>query len=134
MNSKKTPTRIKTFISLILSLLVVTFVTPKIFVGETTAFNPRFIAMLKNMPQSTLAYIRYPLDRETRENVIETSQIQTTEAKPDLQYNPIAAGVYAAQEPETGETIVKIDAGTELEVKTIKTDDGREIKIYVPIR
>lgn len=134
MNSKKTPTRIKIFVSLIFSLLVVTFITPRIFVGETTAFNPRFIAQLKTMPQTTLAFIRHPLDKETRDNVIETSQIQNAEVKSNIEYRPIASGIYAAEDPESGETIVKIDAGTELEVKVIKTDDGREIKVYVPIR
>ncbi len=134
MNSKKTLTRIKIFISLFASLLIVTFITPNMFIGETTAWNPGFLAQIKVIPYSIYAYIRYPVDANVRNNVIETSGMQTVNSKEKLEYSPVTNGVYAAQDPESGETIVKIDAGTELEVKTIKADDGKEIKVYVPIR
>lgn len=134
MNSKKTTTRIKIFFSLIASLLFVTYISPQMFVGNTTAFNPGFIARIKVIPYTALAYIRHPLNTEERANIIETSGVQTVNSDTDLNYTPISTGVYAAQHPTTGETIVKIDAGTEVEVKTIKTTDGREIKVYVPIR
>ncbi len=134
MNSKKTPTRIKIFISLIASLALVTFVTPKVFIADSTQINPGFLVQLKIIPYTAYAYLRYPVNAEQRTSLIDTAGIQTVKSEEDIEYRPIAGGIYAAENPETGETVVKIEAGTELEVKTIKTDDGSEIKVYVPIR
>lgn len=134
MNNKKTSTRIKVFLSLIASLAIVTYITPKAFLADSPKFNPGFLVQLKIIPYTTYAYIRYPTNEEERNNFIGTAGIQTVTAEQNTEYRPVSNGIYAAQNPETGETIVKIDAGTELEIKTIKTDDGGEIKVYVPIR
>lgn len=134
MNRKKTKTRIKIFVSLIASLAVVMYSTPKVFLADSPDLNPGFLAQLKIIPYTTYAYMRYPMNEEARNSLIGTAGMQTVTVDNSVEYRPVANGVYAAQDPETGETIVKLEGGTELEVKTIKTDNGGEIKVYVPIR
>ena len=134
INKKRTPNRIKMLVSLVFAFLFVTFLTPRIFINDTTALNPSFLASIKRIPYSALAYIQNPFSKEERTNTIESSQIQQVEPSSDIQYTPLSKGVYAAEDPKSGSTVVKIEAGTEVEVYSITTNDGRELKVYVPLK
>ena len=130
-HSKKTQLRAKIFIGIFISFFLVKYFSPQIFIANTPQVNPNFVANILASPSTILAYIRSPFDPETRNNVIETAKMPKANPPPGLQYQPIANGVYAAEDPQTNLRYVKIDKGTKLEIRYITLDDGSTAKVYV---
>lgn len=120
-------------VAMAFAFVVVWVGSPRVFVANTPQVNSNFIAFFRYLPQRVYAMIQYPTDSEKQKSLIETAQIEQRNGG-DLEYRPVISGVSAAEDPNTKETIVKIDAGTKLEVSTVTLDDGRQVKIYTPVQ
>jgi len=136
INNLKTARRIKIVLTIIASFFLVSTTTPHIFVSNSPYVKDSFLVWLRLTPQRMYAYMRHPLDEEERIETIENAELQfaSYEEKEELNYTPIADGVYAAEDPETEERFIKIVEGTTVEVRTVIFSDGREIKVYIPIK
>lgn len=117
-----------------ISLGVTTTVSPRLFIADSPQVNTQFIADLQNIPSDTLAFIRNigasPAEREIAE--LERKSIPGTPV--DAEFQSIAPGVQAAESAQEGESYIKVDAGTKLEVRTVTLDDGRRVKVYIPVQ
>ncbi|OGK13912.1 hypothetical protein A3A93_06040 [Candidatus Roizmanbacteria bacterium RIFCSPLOWO2_01_FULL_38_12] len=134
MRNKKLLFRLKILSSLILSFLIVNFVAPQIFVRDTSAMKPKVQAVLKIVPYTMYAYIRYPFDSQARDKAIELAFMQQLPLNKDLSYRQISKGVYAAEDETTEMVHVKVESRTQLEAKTITLNNGQTLKIFVPIK
>lgn len=136
VNKLKTIRRVKIFFTIIASFVIVSTITPHVFVANSPVVKPSFLVWLKLTPQRMYAYLRYPLDNQARTESIENAALDaaTIKEKEELEYTPINEGVYAAEDPETNERYIKIDKGTTVEVHHVRLSDGREVKVYVPVK
>jgi hypothetical protein len=130
MNNKKTSTRLKLFAALLLSLVIVNYGAPRVFIAGTTQVNQEFAAQIIAMPRVIYAYIQHPTDSDARTDEIETIHMPGVKGKDDLDYKSIDNGVYAAEDPATKERFVKIEKGTKLEKYEVIIN-GRKVTVYV---
>ncbi len=121
-------------LAIVISLGATTTVSPRLFIADSPQVNSQFIAELKNIPSDTIAFFRNigasPAEREIAE--LERKSIPGTPV--DAEFQAIAPGVQAAESAQEGESYIKVDAGTKLEVRTVTLDDGRRVKVYIPIQ
>ena len=134
MNNKQTLQRIKIFVSMAFSFLFIVYVAPQIFLNNTTAVKPRVLAQMKIIPYSLYAYIRFPINKNQQEKIKELANIQRLPKNSSLTYIPISKGVYAAQDPDNAAVHVKVESGTELEVRTIPLNNGQTLKVFIPVK
>jgi hypothetical protein len=138
MNKKKLSTRLKIFGSILVAYIVVIIGAPQVFIANSSKIRPDFIARMRAVPQNAYALARYPFNSEARQNAVETAHINDTgdnnTVKNDLQYQSVAPGVYAAEDPANQERFIKIEKGTQIEVRYITLSDGRKVKVYVPVQ
>ncbi|HRN70481.1 MAG TPA: hypothetical protein PLS49_04815 [Candidatus Woesebacteria bacterium] len=134
MNKLKTITRIKMFVAIIAAYLFVSIGSPQIFLTNSPELRPDFIARLQSVPQTVYAFARYPLNAQNRNNAIGTEQVNSRDDKADLEYQSIAPGVYAAEDPVSKEVFYKFEKGTKVDVREVILSDGRTVKVYIPVR
>lgn len=132
MNKNKTSRRLKMFGAIIFAYIIVAVGSPQVFLANSPKIRPDVIARMRIIPQTALAMAQHPFDADARRVAIEEAQIGSNVSKEDLPYQPIAPGVYAAEDPETKERYVKIEKGTRIEVRYVTLSDGRRVKVYVP--
>jgi hypothetical protein len=125
--------RIMILVGMILAFGAVKYGSPQVFLANTPYLNPSIMSNVRSLPARVVAYIQNPTDSTARNNIVQTAKIQQVSSVEDLNYTPIRTGVYAAQRPETGETIVKLDKGVRLEVHEVSLSDGRVVKVYLPL-
>lgn len=119
---------------MVFSFLLVAYAAPQIFLNNTAAVKPRVLAQIKIIPYSLYARIRFPFDKNQQEKITELASIQRLPKNPSLAYNPISKGVYAAEDPENAAVHVKVESGTELEVRTITLNNGQTLKVFIPVK
>ncbi len=134
IKTKKLFHTLKILSALALSFLIVSFIAPYIFVDNTAIVKPRIQAALRFVPYAVYAYVRHPLNQEERTKIIELAHLQQLPVNTDLSYQPVAKGVHAAEDPITNTVHVRVDKGTQIEVKTITFSDGQTLKIFVPVK
>lgn len=134
MNKLKLKHRLFMLLAIVISLGLTTTVSPRLFIADSPEVNTQFIAELRNIPSDSIAFIRNigasPADREIAE--LEQKSIPGTPV--DAEFQTIAPGVHAAESAQEGESYIKVDAGTKLEVRTVTLDDGRRVKVYIPVQ
>ena len=89
---------------------------------------------MKIIPYSLYAYIRFPINKNQQEKIKELANIQRLPKNSSLSYIPISKGVYAAQDPDNAAVHVKVESGTELEVRTITLNNGQTLKVFIPVK
>ncbi|MBP9690689.1 hypothetical protein KBD81_01270 [Candidatus Woesebacteria bacterium] len=132
-----TPKRLKQRIGLAVALLAAFTLTksvaPRMFVADSPEINRQFIAELKYIPSDFVAFVKNPFKKQESFDEVMTAQIPKVEHPAGTTYEPIAKGVYASEPDETGKRYIKIDKGTQLEIREVTLDDGRTVKVYVPV-
>ena len=91
------------------------------------------MASIRKSPVAVFAYIANINEGATLKDHLETAKIPRANPPPGLNFLPIAKGVYAAEDPESGKRFVKIEKGTKLQINTVTLPDGSTTKVYVPI-
>ncbi|QQS43394.1 hypothetical protein IPM65_04520 [Candidatus Roizmanbacteria bacterium] len=134
MNKLKLKHRIFMFIAIAIALGLTTTISPRFFIADSPEVNTQFIAELRDIPADTIAFIQNigasPAEREIAE--LERKSIPGTPV--DAEFQAIAPGVHAAESLQEGASYIKVDAGTKLEVRTVTLDDGRRVKVYIPVQ
>lgn len=134
MNRLKLKQRIFILIAIAFSFGLTATVSPRLFIADSPQINPYFIAELSNIPADTIAFIRnIGLSSQDRE-IAELERRSVSESPADATFYQVAPGVQAAESPQDGETYIKVEAGTQLEVRSVTLDDGRRVKVYIPIQ
>ncbi|MDA1316675.1 MAG: hypothetical protein O3B87_01470 [bacterium] len=120
-------------VGMAIAFIFASYGSPHVFVANTPQLNPNLAGNLRAIPASVMAFIQNPTDSDARNNIVQTAKIQQVKSVEGLNYTPIKTGVYAAEHPETGKTIVRIDKGTQLQVHSVTLSDGRVVKVYIPL-
>lgn len=141
MNINKLKQRIIIIFAIGLSFFLTNYFAPRVFLSGSPDINTEYIAQIRNLPANTLASLRNianPQDSndfQQSENArAEFEKLAVKEAPSGLSFAPIAQGVQASEPTEDGKVFYKIEAGTQLEVRSVTLDDGREVKVYIPIK
>lgn len=130
MNRKKIKQRIYTILGIFGALMLTVGIAPRIFIADTPQIDPQALANIGRMPSDFIAFVTGN-SIGTADPVI--ADIEQIDAPEGTTFSPIAKGVYAAEDPATGQSYVKFEAGTELQVYEVQLDDGRMVSIYVPV-
>ncbi len=133
MNKRKTKKRIVTLGAILGAFLLTVSVSPRVFIADSPQVNPNFFAELRKAPADLVAFVRNPFAPGKTDEGVMTAELQVTDAPTGASFTPIAKGVYAAEDPATGQSYVKIEGGTQLEVHNITLEDGRTVTVYVPL-
>ena len=147
----KLSTLVKIFFALLCSYIVVTIITPLLFVSNSPKINSTFVDKVKNaptyiaqLPLTLSTYIQGLVKKSTQNNefaektkelpvtndmAMESSQsLKSITPPPNTVFTSIAKGVAASEEKE-GKVILKIDQGTEYKYQRFQLPDGRIIDI-----
>jgi hypothetical protein len=128
-------------LSILISLAVVKFGSPQVFLADTPTVKPEFIASVKNlpgvvaqMPGRLVALLpkfgqnQSPLRQDSVGQAgIALNKIEQVTPPPDAPFRSIAKGVSAA-ETSDGKKYLKIEAGTKYTTKT-ETINGKEYQV-----
>ncbi|OGK51013.1 hypothetical protein A2966_02795 [Candidatus Roizmanbacteria bacterium RIFCSPLOWO2_01_FULL_41_22] len=120
------------FAGLLLAFGLMKILSANVFLADTPRIDPYFSFRIGTLPAVVMAFIRYPLDSQKRagEIVYRTTNQMTSSDK--TMYSPIVQGIYAAENPETGEKYIQIRKGTVVKVQTVRLSDGRVVQVIVP--
>jgi len=133
MNPKKIKRRIGIVISIFAALILVATVSPRLFIANSPQINQQFIAELRYIPSDFIAMIQNPLQKTPSQDEMLTNQIPDVNHPEGIQLQQIAKGVYASEPDESGKRFIKIDKGTGLEIREVTLEDGRTVKVYIPV-
>ncbi|MDP4011746.1 MAG: hypothetical protein Q8P72_05995 [Candidatus Roizmanbacteria bacterium] len=133
MNPKKTKRRIGIVISIFTAFMLVSTVSPRLFIANSPQINRQFIAELRYIPSDLIAMVRNPLQKAPSQDEMLTNQIPNITHPQGIQLQQIAKGVYASEPDESGKRFIKIDKGTNLEIREVTLEDGRTVKVYIPV-
>ncbi|MFA9288385.1 MAG: hypothetical protein ACEQSA_00700 [Weeksellaceae bacterium] len=130
--NNKIKTRIKAVLAIVLSFVAVSSVTPTLFLANTPQVNPGFIAIVQDIPaypQRLAAILRNPMSPEKQDGDVLYGQIPKADPTDDTEFFPIAKGVEASED----RSYVKIEEGTKIEVQTVTLEDGRTVRVLIPL-
>lgn len=130
MNRKKLKQRLFTLLGIVGALVLTVGVAPRIFIADTPQIDPQVLANLGRMPSDFVAFVT---GNNTSVDEPMIASIEETDVPEGASFEPFAKGVYAAEDPATGQSYVKFEAGTELQVYEVQLEDGRMVTIYVPV-
>lgn len=133
MNPKKTKQRIGMIISMAIALVAVSTISPRLFVANSPQINQQFIAELRYIPNDLIARVQNPFQKPQTQDELLTNQIPKVTHPDGVQLQQIAKGVYASEPDNNGKRFIKIDKGTKLEIREVTLDDGRTVKVYIPV-
>ena len=127
-----TKTRIKILLVVLVSFFMVKTAAPQIFLANTPKINPSFIARLKNAP-TELAQLPANLFPEIanlnpfskKENDM-FANVKSVTPPPNIIFKQATKGVYAGEDPKTGQKYIKIEAGTKYRIVGTVTINGKE--------
>ena len=134
--------KIKIGLAVLLAFLAMkTMSAGGVFLGDTPRIHPFFITRLINAP----AYLISKLNINTRSGTAQNVQLSnpneqpapfaftttSPSSPPDLEYKPIAQGVYAAEDTKTNTVYVNIKKGTIFTVVN-KVINGKTFRLLIP--
>lgn len=135
-----TKTRIKILLIFLISFLAVKTMVPQIFLADSPQINPEFIARLQNapaeigqMPGKMLASIGKGLSNlnpfKVKPQVPTAGQlaaVKTTTPQSNVLFKLISKGIWAAEDSQTGQKYIKIEAGTKYRIVGTVTINGKQ--------
>lgn len=125
--------RVKIGVGILGAFLAVRYMTPQVFVANSPEVNLAFVENIQSIPRRTVAFLKHPTDFSKQNEEVQRNQIAVNQTPGQKEYRQVMKGVYAAEDPSTKEVVVRIEAGTELEVKYITLPGGQQIKVFVPV-
>jgi hypothetical protein len=139
MNNPINKQRIKIIASIIGSLGLAYVLSAFVFLPNNPRLKPIFIDQIANLPQ-TIASLpnkfkptinNVPLDENTQKEYAQRGKLYDSLKD---KFQPVAKGVYAAEDPASKTTVVKINDDLTLEKKQVTRADGTTITIYAPVK
>jgi len=135
-----TKTRIKIFLIFLISFFAVKTMVPQIFLADSPRVNPEFIARLQNapaeigqMPGKMLASINNSLSnlnpfkiKQQTPTIDQLANAKVVTPQPNMIFKAISKGVSAAEDPQTGQKYIKIEAGTKYRIVGTVTINGKQ--------
>ena len=132
-----TKTRIKIVLVLLFTFFSVKLITPNLFIANSPRINPLFITGIINAPKeiallpgkflSSLSNIRFNLfNNETNIKVDPEiiAKVKQVIPPPNAVFKYVSKGVSAAEDPQTGEKYIRIEAGTKYKIIGYITING----------
>ncbi len=116
-----TKTRIKILLVILVSFFVVRYGSPQVFFADTPKLNGDNIASL---PIQMLVAIRNLNPFANQTDTFANSESVTPSA--NVIFKSISKGVYAGEDPTTGKSYLKIEAGTKYQIVGTVTINGKE--------
>ncbi len=114
-------------------------ISPRIFFADSPEINPALIANLRalpetiqSLPQKLLAKLN-PFNLLHRPDSIDSwtpvyvANVENITPVPGLLYKTIIKGVRAAVNPETGQKIIEVEAGTKYQITGYTTINGVKV-------
>lgn len=128
--------RIKIFLIILVTFIAVNKFTDTVFLANTPRISPVFITSIYNLPSTviempgkTLASIGNLFKKKNNNSNNNGSQIAKTTIitpAPNIFFQTISTGVSAAEDPQTGQTLIQIQAGAKYKIVGTVTIDGKE--------
>lgn len=120
-------TRIKIILIFLISFIAITTVSPQIFLADSPVINPDFIARLQNYP-AELASVPGQLIAGLNPfgQKDQFADVKQVTPPPNVVFKAISKGVYAGEDPQTGKTYLKVEAGTKYRIAGTVTINGKE--------
>lgn len=128
--------RIKILLIFLISFFAVKTVVPQIFLADSPKVNPEFIVRLQNapaeigqMPGKMLASISDGLSNLNPFKSLTTGQlanVKTATPPSNAVFKAVSKGVSAAENPQTGERYIKVEAGTKYRIVGTVTINGKQ--------
>jgi hypothetical protein len=127
-----TKTRIKILLIVLVSFLVVEKGTSQVFLVDSPRVNPEFIARIKNAPTelaqlpANLFFGIANLNPFSKKENDMFANVKSVTPPPNVAFKQIAKGVFAAEDPKTGQKYIKIEAGTKYRIVGTVTINGKQ--------
>ena len=141
-----TKNRIKIVLVLLFTYVSIKLVSPNIFLANSPKINHLFIVKIINTPKNIAAMpgkflsslsafrlfnISSPIDTPSVNTASQNGQNRIAKMKfvsppPELIFNAISKNVSAAEDPETGNKYIKVEAGTKYKIVGYITIDGMQ--------
>ena len=131
-----TKTRIKIVLVVLVTFLVVKGFSSTVFLADTPVISPDFIARLKNTPSELASLPGRLLAGLNSLNLFKKqpttpasdmfADVKIVTPPENIVFTPIRKGVYAANDPATGQKYIKIEAGTKYRIVGTVTINGKE--------
>lgn len=116
-----TKTRIKILLIVLVSFLVVKTGTSQLFIADSPRINPEFIARLKNAPQELAANLN-PFKK--KDDMF--ADVKSVTPPDNVIFKSISKGVSAAEDPKTGKSYIRVEAGTKYRIVGTVVINGKE--------
>ena len=119
--------RIKILIVVLISFFAVKTIAPQMFLADTPFVSPDFITRLKNYP-AELASVpgRLIAGLNPFGKKDEFPDVKIVTPPPNVIFRSISKGVYAGEDPTTGQKYIKVEAGTKYRIVGTVTINGKE--------
>jgi hypothetical protein len=135
--------QLKIIFILVLSFVVSFIINKTVFLSNTPRINPKFARSIKNLPTTSKAFFAQLNQFFTPKNINNTnsekffSELPKVNVPKSINYKLVSKGVYAAEDKKSNIKYLKIEKGTQIEVREyrIKLKNGQDkiIKVLVPI-
>ena len=116
-----TKLRIKILLVILVSFLVVKTGTSQLFLADSPRINTEFISSLKNAPGNLIAGITGLFNRNK-----DFADVKSVTPPENVVFKSISKGVYAGEDPTTGKSYLKVEAGTKYRIVGTVTINGKE--------
>ncbi len=130
-----TNNRIKIIFILLLTLFSVKVIAPNLFLADSPRINPIFIAKILNTPKALALLPSKILSSLSNFNLFKNRESSNTNTFVNVRqvtppanviFQSISTGVSAAEDLQTGEKYIKVQAGTKYKIVGYVTINGKQ--------
>lgn len=135
--------KLKIVVILFVAFIASTIINKTVFLSNTPRLNPKFARSIKNLPNTSKAFIAQLNLFFTPKNFNNTnsekffSELPKVTVPKGIDFTPVTKGVHAAEDKKNNTKYMRIEKGKQIEVReyTIKLKNGQNkvIKILMPL-
>ncbi len=132
MNNIFSKLKIKLIFVLVLSFLVVKFLSPQIFLADSPKISPLFIAKLINIPNYVASIPQTISSLFNNSATQDINKVAVKNVPTGLNFSSLSKGVEAAEDTQNNKVYLKIQPGTAYSIEEIEVNGvkKRVLKIY----
>jgi len=146
---KNFKTKIKIIAIIGVSLVIVRFVTPKVFIANTPQVNPLFISQIIGLPNKIASLINKGNPKENNNSNEDLNKIaaykgetsgdkikpsESTKLPDGSVIFQIGKGAYAAEDRQTNKSYIMFKDDAQVKVYEYTLPDGKKIILYEPVQ
>lgn len=119
-------TKIKILLVVLISFFIVKYGSPQVFLANTPKLNKDNIIQLPSKMLASIASLN-PFGKQNKSNVNDIfANTKPVNVPNSVVFKSISKGVYAGEDPKTGKSYLKIEAGAKYKITGTITINGKE--------